>query len=71
MIGQLHLNLNTYGELKLPNPQVYPKLVGVGACKIKLANNFNYFVHFRRLFLVRGEWCESMWCYDSKLKQND
>ena len=31
VIGQLCLKFNTCGDLKLPNPQVYPKLVGVRA----------------------------------------
>ena len=39
-IGQLHLNLSTYGEFTLPNPQVYPKLVGVWPYKTKLTNKF-------------------------------
>ena len=28
-LGQLHMNLSTYGDFTLPVPQVYPKLVGV------------------------------------------
>ena len=46
MIRQLRPKFNTCGELKLSNTQIYPKLVGVGAYKIKLTNNFKLYRSF-------------------------